>query len=87
MVGKIIIARIPPLDPENMLLVKLHGIEPNGVWVESQDFTDAMMQKCHMATSVTTLLLFVPFPSIAYIVGSIDELSLSEAAFGLPGAS
>jgi hypothetical protein len=83
MVGKVIIVRIPALDPEEMSLVRLHGVEPNGIWIESQDFTDAMMQKCKLAASTTTLLLFVPFHSIEYVIGSIDALSLSEAALGL----
>jgi hypothetical protein len=83
MVGKVIIARIPALDAKEMSRVKLHGVEANGIWIESQGFTDAMMQKCHLATPVTTLLLFVPFHRIEFIVGSIHELSLSEKAFGL----
>ena len=83
MVGKVIIARIPALNAKEMSLVKLHGIEPNGIWIESQDFTDAMMNRCKLTASRTTLLLFVPFHNIKYIVGSIDALSLSEAALGL----
>ena len=82
MIGEIIIARIPALNQEEMALVKLHGVEPNGIWIESQDFTDAMMKKCHLASSVTTLVLFVPFHNIQFIVGSLRSLSLSERAFG-----
>lgn len=83
MVGEIIVARIPVLNPEEMALVKLHRVEANGIWIESQDFTDAMMKKCHMASSVTTLVLFVPFQNIQFIVGSLRSLSLSETALGL----
>ena len=40
MIGEVIIARIPLLDSDGMTLVKLHGIEAHGIWVESQDFTN-----------------------------------------------
>jgi hypothetical protein len=83
MVGEIIVVRTPALDEDEMTLVKLLGVEANGIWMESQDFTEAMMKKCNVSTSVTTLLLFVPFHRIDFIVGSIRALSLSEGALGL----
>ena len=83
MVGEMIIVRIAALDQEEMSLVKLHGVDANGIWIESQKFTDAMMKKCHLASSVTTPVLFVPFHSIEFILGSLRSLSLSETAFGL----
>jgi hypothetical protein len=83
MVGKVIIVRIPTLDRDGTSLVRLHGVESNGIWVESQDFTEAMMQKFKLATSTTTLLLFIPYHAIEYIVGSINVMSLSESALGL----
>ncbi len=85
MVGEMIIVRIPALNRDEMSLVKLHGVEANGLWIESQEFTDAMMKKCNLATSVTTTVLFVPFSSIDFVVGSRRSLALSEAAFGLTG--
>lgn len=83
MVGEMIMARIPALNRDELSLVKLHGIEANGLWIESQDFTDAMMAKCKLSSSVTTPLLFVPFTSIEFVLGSLRSLSLSETAFGL----
>ena len=85
MVGEMIIARIPALDQDELSLVKLHGIEANGLWIESQDFTDSMMKKCNLAASSTTTVLFVPFSSIDFIVGAYRSLALSETAFGLSG--
>jgi len=66
-----------------MSLVKLHAVETSGIWIESQDFTDAMMKKMQLTASATTLILFVPFQSIEFIVGSKNSLCLSERAFGL----
>ena len=83
MVGEMIVARIPALVSDEMSLIKLHGVDLNGIWIESQDFTDMMMEKLHLTSSGTTLVLFVPFHSIDYIVGSIDSLALSEKSFGL----
>jgi hypothetical protein len=83
LVGEMIIVRIPILDPEEMSLVRLHGVDANGIWIECQDFTDALMTRCHLASSVTTPLLFVPFARIEFILGAVRALSLSETAFGL----
>jgi hypothetical protein len=83
MVGEMIIARIATLDPEEMSLVRLHSVDANGIWIESQDFTDTLMKKCHLASSVTTPVLFVPFARIEFILGSVRALTLSETAFGL----
>jgi hypothetical protein len=83
MIGEVVIVRIPLLDADGMMLAKLHGIETRGIWIESQDFTNQMMAKFRLASSRTTLLVFVPFDKVDFIIGSLDSLSLSEPAFGL----
>lgn len=66
-----------------MVLVRLHKVEESGIWVESQSFNETMLQKFDMAASATTLVLFIPFSGIEFIVASVSSISLSEAAFGL----
>ena len=83
MIGKFIVTRIPALDRENMVLVRLHKVEESGIWIESQSFNETMLQKFGMAASATTLVLFIPFSGIEFIVSSVSSISLSEAAFGL----
>jgi hypothetical protein len=83
MIGEVIIVRIPPLDAERMILVKLHGIELHGIWIESQDFTNQLMEKFRFSSSRTTPLVFVPFDKVDFIVAPLDSLSLSEPSFGL----
>lgn len=83
MVGEVIIVRIPVLDAEGMTLVKLHGIEAHGVWIESQDLTNELMAKFRCSTSRTTPIVFVPFAKLDFIIAALDSLSLSEPAFGL----
>jgi hypothetical protein len=83
MIGEVILVRIPLLDTDGMILVKLHGIEAQGIWIESQEFTNQLMEKFRFVSSRTTPLVFVPFDKVDFIIGSLDSLSLSESAFGL----
>ena len=83
MIGEMIVARIPALDTDDMSLVKLHGVEANGIWIESHDFTQSMMNRCDLAISETTTILFVPFSSVEYIVDAYRSTSISEFAFGV----
>jgi hypothetical protein len=83
MIGKFIVTRIPALERENMVLVRLHKVEESGIWVESQSFNETMLQKFGMAASATTLVLFVPFSGIDFIVSSVGTIVLSEKAFGI----
>jgi hypothetical protein len=71
------------LDAEGMTLVKLHGIETHGIWIESQDFTNELMERFRFSSSRTTPLVFVPFDKVDFIIASLDSLSLSERSFGL----
>jgi hypothetical protein len=83
MIGEFIVARIPVLDKENMVVVRLHKLEKAGIWIESHPFNEAMLERYCMPGSVTSLLLFIPFNGIDYIVSSIQAVVLSETAFGL----
>lgn len=66
-----------------MVLVRLLKVEESGIWVESQNFNETMLQKFGMAASATTLVLFVPFSAIEFIVSSVNSTVLSETAFGI----
>jgi hypothetical protein len=83
--GSMIVAFIPALDRKELSLVRLHKVEPAGIWIESQEFTERMMKQFAAAVSQTTLLMFVPFHGVSYIVSSIKAVSLSEEALGLRG--
>jgi hypothetical protein len=83
MIGEVIIVRIPLLDAEGMTLVKLHGIEAHGIWIESQDVTNQLMEKFQFSSSRTTPLVFVPFEKVDFIIASLESLALSESAFGI----
>ena len=83
MIGEVVIARIPLLDADGVMLVKLHAVEANGLWVESQEFTNELMEKFQFSSPRTTPLVFVPFDEVDFIIAALESLSLSEPAFGL----
>lgn len=83
MVGTLIVARIPVLDKENNVFVRLHRVEMSGIWVESKTFNQDMLEKYEIPASITTLVLFIPFSGIEYIISSVECVSLSETALGL----
>ena len=83
MIGEVIMARIPLLDVDGMMLVKLHGVEANGLWIESQDLTNQLMEKFQVSSSRTTPLVFIPLDKVDFIIASLESLALSESAFGI----
>jgi hypothetical protein len=83
MVGTLIVACIPALDKENNVFVRLHRVEMSGIWVESKTFNQEMLEKYEVPASMTTLVLFIPFSGIKYIIASVECVSLSETALGL----
>lgn len=83
MVGTLIVARIPALDKDNDVFVRLHRVDIGGIWLESKTFNQEMLEKYEIPASITTLVLFIPFSGIGYIIASVDRVTLSEAALGL----
>lgn len=83
MVGTLIVARIPAIDKENNVFVRLHRVDMGGIWVESRTFNQDMLDKYEIPASVTTLVLFIPYSGIEYIISSMECVSLSETALGL----
>jgi hypothetical protein len=78
MVGTLIVARIPALDKDGNVFVRLHRVEMSGIWVESKTFNQDMLEKYEIPASITTLVLFVPFSGIEYIISSVECVSLSD---------
>jgi hypothetical protein len=72
MLGKFIVARIPALDRENNVFVRLHRVEMAGIWIESKTFNQEMLEKYDIAASITTLVLFIPFNGLEYVISSVE---------------
>ena len=82
MVGDVVIARFPLLNGDRNDAVKLHGVARSGRWVESQDFTNLLMERFQFNSSVTTPLVFLPSDKLDFIVASTGLLALWESVFG-----
>jgi hypothetical protein len=63
--------------------VKLLGVEVGGIWVESQEITNQMLQFIGQATAEQTPIVFLPYHAIASILVSIEGVALDEKAFGV----
>ena len=83
MEGELVLVSIPALGKKDMYLVRLHSVENSGVWIECQDYTNRMMKRFGMIASKSTLVMFIPFQGLKFLLGCVDSISLSETAFGL----
>lgn len=83
MTGQTIHAFIPHFDPKKIRPYKLHNVETSGLWLESQEATDTILEYAGVQTAPKTLVLFVPFHRIELIFGSTDVPSLSEKGLGI----
>jgi hypothetical protein len=83
MIGEMIVVRIPVLNAEDMILVRLHWVDANGIWIESQQFSEAMLKRVGFTASCTTLILFVPFHKVDFVVSSEKMFCFSEKSLGL----
>jgi hypothetical protein len=81
--GSVITGLFYPLNLTLLVKVKLHRVEPYGLWIESQELTDKLLATRGAASSSKTGVLFIPWSQIAVIVDSLDEPALSEKSFGL----
>ena len=82
LVGHKIIALIPALHPSILTQVTIHAVEVGGIWIEHDPMTQKIMRDMKQAVSEKTVVLFVPYSGIDYVVGWIEKTSLSESAFG-----
>jgi hypothetical protein len=82
LVGQYVFALIPHLNGEAYLRVKLLGIEAGGIWIESEKVTQLVLERLKMPTAKTPTL-FVPYSQITFLMTPIDQMALSESAFGV----
>jgi hypothetical protein len=73
----------PALDQNDLVFVKLLRLEAAGVWIESHPYNAEMLDRLDAPVSSTTLIQFVRFAAISYIVSSIEKTALSKTVFGL----
>jgi hypothetical protein len=83
LIGSQIAVLVPRLDKTNLQNVRLRGVEPGGIWIESQDFTNAVLAAAGVPISDRTAVMFLPYYEISYALTSIEEPSFDEDALGL----
>jgi hypothetical protein len=67
-----------------MMLVKLHGVARSGRGVESQDFTNRLMEQFQFNNAVTTPLVFLPSDKLDFIVAPLDCSRCGSRCLGFP---
>jgi hypothetical protein len=77
-----VVAIIAPavLGSTEMQKVKLHLVEDSGIWIESQSLTDKILQSQKVTMAPKTLVFFVPWSQITFVLSSLDMPSISERA-------
>lgn len=84
LVGGSILVQMPRSGDEARLWrMKLLGVEAGGIWVESQDITNRILQTVGVTSATRTPIVFLPYHQISLAMTSIPETALDEKAFGL----
>jgi hypothetical protein len=50
--------------------VKIRGVEPNGIWVESEEITNQFLRRLAVPSLEATLVVFFPFHAVNYVLSS-----------------
>jgi hypothetical protein len=82
-IGQTLLFQIPKIHEVKYWKLKLLGVDPGGVWVESQDLTNSLLQAFNVPTMPKTPALFVPYHAISFAVAAMDVPALDEKAFGV----
>jgi hypothetical protein len=78
LVGEVITIKAPALNDDKEFEVKLLAVEDSGLWIDYLDLNQAALKRFNVTTSRKTVIFFVPFSSISFVVESLDVPSLSE---------
>jgi hypothetical protein len=75
------IALIAPavLHSQEMQRVSLHLVEDAGIWIESQTLTDKILKGSNATMAPKTLIFFVPWSQITFILSALDMPSISSS--------
>jgi hypothetical protein len=74
---------IPRLHQKVLQSGVIVGVEPAGVWFESQDAMNALLQSLAATTASYNLAFFVPFHEIAFAMTRGSAQALNEKSFGV----
>jgi hypothetical protein len=78
LVGSEVALRVPILDRENTVRAKVHRVESSGLWIETTETTELLLNAASRTAAPRTLILFVPFSGIDFVMAFLDVPSLSK---------
>ena len=78
-----ILIQLPRVHPEILYSVMLRGIEPGGLWIESQEITNAILKSIGASSTQSTPVTFFPYQQISLVLGRAAGPALNEKAFGV----
>ena len=78
LIGQTVIIRSVPIDEQHPAVVKLLAVEHGGIWIESQKVTEHWLSELKLTSTPKTLVWFLPFVQVAWVMSSVDYPSLSE---------
>jgi len=81
-IGETVLLIIPIFHEVELQQVKLHAVEAGGIWIESESATQKLLGALKRPAGKTPVY-FVPYSQIKFGLDFLDELSLSEKAFGV----
>ena len=76
--GQVVGAKIPFLNQDTTVRVKVHAVEVSGLWIEDQTLTDRLLHQAGRSSAPATIILFCPFQHIEFVGASVAVPSLSE---------
>jgi hypothetical protein len=82
-VGQEIVLLIPSIDPKLFQKVRLLGVEPGGVWVESQTLMNMFLKSVRQPSAPKSLAFFYPYHELRFGFVAIEGVALNETAFGV----
>lgn len=78
--GELIAGRFYPIDPTTTQQVRLHKVEPYGIWIESQYITEKMLALANRTSAGQTPVIFLPWCQIGWIQHLVSVPALSDSA-------
>ena len=78
LVGQTTFARIPELDRQWVVEVKIVKVEAAGLWLESQAMTEHVLSHAQISAAPKTVVMFFPYQHISWIVSIGDYPSFSK---------
>jgi hypothetical protein len=60
--------------------VTLHTVEDGGIWIESQKLIDQVLSAANASMAPKTLVFFLPWHKVTWIMSAIDVPSISNRA-------